>query len=82
MESWLQRDPILRLRRFMESRGWWDSSRQEALEEESRGRVEALVEAMQALEPQGPAAIFEFMYAEMPWNLREQLAGLESEAER
>lgn len=77
--SWLERDPIPRLRRFMEARGWWDPSREEALERESRERVEAMVAEMQALEPQPPEAIFEFMYAEMPWNLREQLADLRRE---
>jgi pyruvate dehydrogenase E1 component alpha subunit len=77
--DWKDRDPIDRLRRFMEARGWWDDRRQEELEARSKSRVEEMVAAMQDMSPQPPSAIFEYMYQEMPPNLREQMQELSRE---
>ncbi len=79
---WRERDPVVRLRRFMEGRGMWDEAREAALLEEIAAEVDACVERLEAMPPQPPSAIFEHMYAEMPWYLREQLEELEVEVGR
>ena len=79
---WRQRDPILRLRLFLESRQLWDDEREAALLATAAAWVEAQVEAFQAMPKQEPADVFRHMYAELPLNLREQLAALEQEVGR
>lgn len=80
--EWERRDPIRRLRAFMVARGAWDEERQDGLEKKARAEVDAMVRELGSMEPQAPEELFRHMYAEMPWNLREQLAELESEVER
>ncbi|HSN53992.1 MAG TPA: pyruvate dehydrogenase (acetyl-transferring) E1 component subunit alpha [Candidatus Sulfomarinibacteraceae bacterium] len=77
--AWQERDPILRLRRYLEGRKLWDEEREQALWEEARAWVDEQVEAMEAMPPQDPADIFTHMYAELPPNLAEQLAELREE---
>jgi len=77
--AWQERDPILRLRRYLADRGLWDDDRDEVLLEEARAWVDAEVEAMEAMPTQAPSDIFRHMYAELPLNLAEQMAELEAE---
>ncbi len=80
--SWAQRDPLDRLRRFMEGRGWWDDTRQAAAETAAAEVVEEMVARMMAMEPQPPREIFGHMFARMPEYLEEQASELEREVER
>ncbi|MDY0002645.1 MAG: pyruvate dehydrogenase (acetyl-transferring) E1 component subunit alpha [Polyangia bacterium] len=43
VQAWWRKDPLVRYRRYLESRGLWDGGRQEALEAEIRAEVEAAV---------------------------------------
>jgi len=79
VEEWRARDPIDRLRRYMDRKGMWDEARQEALESEVKMWVNRQVEALEGMAPVGPEEIFRSMYAEMPLNLREQMEGLMQE---
>ena len=73
VEEWKVRDPILRLRRFLLNKGIWTEAKDEALWEEARARIGKVVDAYEAL-PQRPVDdIFKYVFAEMPWHLREQL---------
>ncbi len=80
--AWAARDPMDRLRRFMEARGWWDEARQDEAEAEATAAVEAMVQRLETMEPQPPRAIFESMYATMPEYLEEQARFLEREVGR
>jgi pyruvate dehydrogenase E1 component alpha subunit len=77
--EWEERDPILRLRHYLETRGWWDEDREAALVEEARVWVDSQVAELEAMPPQDPADIFTHMYAELPSHLAEQLAELREE---
>ncbi len=71
-EMRLQRDPMARMRRLLETRSLWNDEREERLRSDVRAEVdEALAEARQA-EPPAPDTTFEDVYAEMPWHLLEQ----------
>jgi pyruvate dehydrogenase E1 component alpha subunit len=72
--EWAERDPILRLRTFMEQRGWWDADREEQAQAEARSWVDAVVEKAEGMPPQDPADIFTHMYADLPPHLAEQMA--------
>ena len=76
VEHWRGRDPIPRLRKYLDRRGLWDDDRQTALEEEVSAWVDREVEILEAMEPQPPEAIFDFLYDEMPPHLAEQRAEL------
>jgi pyruvate dehydrogenase E1 component alpha subunit len=74
--AWEAKDPILRLRRFLEASGLWDGQREEVLAEEVDRWVESQVETMEAMPAPDPADIFRFMYAELPPHLLEQMRDL------
>lgn len=82
VSSWEERDPILRLHRYLEANGMWDESQEAVLEEEARSYVDSQVAALEAMTPQPISAIFDFMYADMPPHLAEQKEALENEVKR
>jgi pyruvate dehydrogenase E1 component alpha subunit len=74
-EAWSQRDPIARMRRYLETRGLTSGERDELLMTEVRADVErALAEAQSspAASALGKEALFDDVYAALPWHLREQ----------
>jgi pyruvate dehydrogenase E1 component alpha subunit len=71
-KEWRERDPIERVRRYLESRDAWSGEWQEAIEQEEFAAIEAVVEEAEALPPQRPEEIFEAMFAQMTPQLREQ----------
>jgi pyruvate dehydrogenase E1 component alpha subunit len=73
---WKERDPILRLARYMKQRGLLDDEREVALRAEADRRVAEAVNAFEALEPPSPDEIFAHVYEEITPPLAEQLAGL------
>jgi len=79
LKMWEGRDPILRLRRYLEQQGLWDDDQEAVLLEEAQSWVEAQVTLLEEMTPQEPEAIFNFMYHEMPPHLREQMAALVEE---
>ncbi len=70
--TWEARDPIARMRRHLEGRGLSSPDREERLLAEVRADVaRALSEAREAAPP-ARASLFDDVYSEVPWNLREQ----------
>jgi pyruvate dehydrogenase E1 component alpha subunit len=77
--SWQARDPIARLRRYLDARGLWDDAREAQLAEQVHAWVDEQVRALEAMPPQSPEDLFSHMYGEMPPHLREQMAALVEE---
>jgi pyruvate dehydrogenase E1 component alpha subunit len=77
--SWQARDPIARLRRYLEARSQWDDAREAQLAEQVHAWVDEQVRALEAMPPQSPEDLFSHMYGEMPPHLREQMAALVEE---
>jgi pyruvate dehydrogenase E1 component alpha subunit len=71
-KEWRERDPIERVRRYLEGREVWSKEWQEEIEREESAAIEAAVEEAEALPPQEPEKIFESMFAEMTPQLLEQ----------
>jgi TPP-dependent pyruvate/acetoin dehydrogenase alpha subunit len=65
-------DPVTRLREFLEHSGLWDPARQEQLTTDVRGRVADAVEAARSQGGVAMEALFDDVYAEVPWVLEEQ----------
>ena len=74
--EWAQRDPILRLRHYLESRGLWDEDQEQVQIEQAHEWVDTQVTALEAMPPQDPSDIFTHMYADLPPHLAEQMAEL------
>ena len=80
-EGGSRRDPIHRMRRHLEVRTLWSDEREQRLRGEVRGDVDrALAEAEQAEKP-GAHTLFDDVYEQMPWHLREQRETLPGRAE-
>jgi 2-oxoisovalerate dehydrogenase E1 component alpha subunit len=75
MAAWRARDPVVRLRNWLSVCGGtsgWDAEREAALRAECRAEcVAALEEAARAPMP-SVSSMFDDVYAEVPWHLREQ----------
>lgn len=73
LEAWKAKDPIIRTRKYLESKGLWDDSKQAAAQE----RAEAITKAVQDEVLNFPAPhrneMFEHLFAEMPAEQRKQM---------
>jgi pyruvate dehydrogenase E1 component alpha subunit len=78
VEAWAKKDPIDRLRRYLEQRGLMDDARDAKLEETASAEIVSIIKEVEELAAPSLASMFDDVYAELPWNLREQKAGLES----
>lgn len=76
VEPWKRRDPIERMRRFLDSRRWWNDAAQEAFERDTGERIERAVRANEGLGPPPVESMFEDVYAAIPDHLAEQRSGL------
>ena len=79
VESWQKKDPIDRLRKHLVLQGLVDDAFDTRLDEELAGEVGAAIREVEELAPPSIASMFEDVYAELPWHLREQaeeLAGM------
>ena len=74
-------EPVLRLRRFMEGSGFWDSPREQALLQDCEARVKRAVAVYLDTEPQPPASIFDYLYASLPADLARQRESLTQRSE-
>jgi len=78
--EWESRDPIDRLRAYMIARGELPDGFEAKAQQEANLEVRQAIAEAERVAPKPPlASLFEDVYAEVPWNLREQRAELEAE---
>ncbi|MCG0239796.1 MAG: pyruvate dehydrogenase (acetyl-transferring) E1 component subunit alpha [Firmicutes bacterium] len=82
LEEWQARDPIERMRRYLVAKGLWTEKEDEDLWNWAREQVAAAVAEAEAMGRPDPAGIFDYVYAELPWHLREQKEKLLAELAR
>ena len=70
--AWKERDPLTRMQRFLEQRGWWSEDEDEALREEIQAEFTAAVREAEAAGAPPDAWMFEDVFAEVPPHLEEQ----------
>jgi pyruvate dehydrogenase E1 component alpha subunit len=73
VEGWRKKDPVERLRRYMEKVGLWSKSYEETVRSEAKEQVEGAVHEVENFPPPDPLDIFRFTYQELPMDLREQM---------
>ena len=81
LEKWEGRDPILRLRRYLNEQGLWDDDQETVLLEEATSWVDGQVKILEEMVPQAPEEIFTSMYAAMPPHVVEQMQSLIKEVQ-
>jgi 2-oxoisovalerate dehydrogenase E1 component alpha subunit len=74
--AWDARDPLARLRRYLERQGQWSEAEQKRAEEEANAEVGRALQAAEAHPPPPPSSLFDDVFAEVPRHLVEQRAEL------
>lgn len=72
VEEWRKKDPIKRLRLYLEKKGIWTQNYEDSLVKELTEEVERAVEEAEAFKPD-IENMFKYVYAEVPPNLKEQM---------
>jgi len=73
LDSWRDRDPLLRMRRFLENRGLWHEAEQQAQEQALLQRVDQAVEEAEAVPPPSVEEMFRYTCHELSSRQEEQL---------
>jgi len=82
VEAWAKKDPLDRLRKHLSVLGLVDEAKDAALEAELKEEILAALRAVEELPVPERSSLFEDVYAEPPWSLREQAAELARLQER
>jgi pyruvate dehydrogenase E1 component alpha subunit len=72
LAPWKEKDPIDRMRKYLKAKRDWDDEKEKDLVTECTDEVEKAVQDFEAVEPPNPTDIFNHMYKDMPWHLREE----------
>lgn len=72
LAPWRKKDPIDRMRKYFIAQHGWDEKKEQDLLEECGAEVEDSVSALENADPPEPTDIFNHLYGEMPWHLKEQ----------
>ena len=62
VEAWKAKDPVLRLKLFMEKNGLWTEQYQKEVEEKSRDMIDEAVKKEEAIERPHPEDMFAYTY--------------------
>lgn len=73
LELWRAKDPLLRMRRFLESKGIWSDSEQNQLDETLNRQLDQAVTEAEAMEPPKPEEMFQFTCQQLSSRQQEQL---------
>jgi pyruvate dehydrogenase E1 component alpha subunit len=76
-----EKEPVLRLRRYMESQGVWDDAQEQALLERCSQQVEEQVAQYLDTPPQAPESMFDYMFETLPHDLAQQREYLKNRSE-
>lgn len=73
VESWIKKDPIERLRKYMKKKEMWTKMYEKQLKKKIGKQVKEAVERFEKIPKQNPEEMFRYVYAEMPWFLKEEM---------
>lgn len=80
--SWAKKDPIIRLRKYLEAKKLWSAAKEKALGEATTAWIDGEVKAYEEFPEPNPLNMFADNYAHAPWALVEQRAQLEALLEK
>lgn len=76
--KWDPKDPIRRLRLYLEKKKWWDDKQEEEYLEAMYQEVEDAIKVARNTPKPSIDSMFEDVYHDIPWNLQEQKEFLET----
>ena len=79
-DLWKPYDPLVRMRRFLDDRGWWDDDRDAGLHDQAREAFDEALDAVGRRKLPARSDIVKDTFAKVPKMLIEQLHRLESDA--
>jgi pyruvate dehydrogenase E1 component alpha subunit len=79
-EIWEKRDPLNRMRNYLTHRGLWDQAWEQGLIDRYNQEITDALAASDATPPPPVETMFDDVYEEMPWHIREQKAWLMAQA--
>src|SRR6185295_14456934 len=62
LEAWQGKDPVIRLRKYLDSKNLWDNQKQIALDEQARVLVAEVVKAAETIEKPTTDDIFDYTF--------------------
>lgn len=77
LNEWRKKDPIDRLRKYMESKKIWNKKDEENIQKKVKDEIENAVKEFESIEKPNVSDMFSSMFEEMPDYLKEQLDYLE-----
>ena len=72
VEQWRRTDPVLRLRRHLETEKHWDEAKDEAWKKECEAELKACIAAAEEKPKPSLEPMFEGVWEEKPWHLEDQ----------
>jgi pyruvate dehydrogenase E1 component alpha subunit len=72
VEAWQGKDPIIRLRKYLVSKGLWNDEKQAELDEAAKAMVTEVVRAAEGIAKPSVGDIFDYTYASIPPELEVQ----------
>ena len=70
--DWVKKDPLVRFRKFLESKGLWTEEKENEVIERAKSEIKAAIKEADSVEKQTVTSLMENMYEEMPATLAEQ----------
>ena len=72
VDAWATKDPVIRLRKYLTTKGIWDDAKQAALDEASRLNAAEVVKTAETIAKPAKTDIFDYTYATIPPELEVQ----------
>lgn len=72
VEEWKPLDPLLRLQRYLHGKGLWSNDWEAQIKEEAEKTIDKMVKEAEGIPEPEPEEFFQYVFAEMTPNLREQ----------
>jgi len=72
VEKWKQKDPIARLRKYMEEEGIWNETYEKKVWDDAKAKVSEATRKFESVEPLKPLDMFSNVYEELPPEIEEQ----------
>jgi pyruvate dehydrogenase E1 component alpha subunit len=73
VEEWLKKDPILRLKTYMDGKGLWSEGYQKKVEASAKSKVDEAVKKAEDVPPPLPEDILKYTYKEMTLRQKKEL---------
>jgi TPP-dependent pyruvate/acetoin dehydrogenase alpha subunit len=80
--AWELHDPITRFRAYLVAKGLWSDADDARFRREREEELTAVLAEVEQLPAPPRSSLFEDVYGDQPWHLREQAADLEAEIQR